>query len=241
LSYPGGYPPQGQQPGQWPGQPAYGQPAPQSGQYPPPYGGPPQYAPAPGQPVGQPHLLQPAVGQPQYAQPAVGQPYGQPQFGGAPQYGQPPVQQFGQPAPQFAPQAPYGAPPAPPAPPGITVDSSYTPVAFLLGLLTKPKIRINGQQVPGTRWGPTHIPVGPGTYQVWVATPWLFDMGSNQITVQVAEGAGTRIYYRTPAVFFLSGAMGLVPQKTPGILFIYLGWALVALLVLLQFMILAST
>ncbi|WP_227997962.1 hypothetical protein [Nocardia australiensis] len=185
--------------------------------------------------MSQPHLAQPPAGQAPYGQPPYGQPpTGQPPYGQpAPPYGQP--QQFGGPAPQFAPQTPYGGRPGAPVPPGITVDSSYTPMAFLLGLLTKPKIKINGQQVPATRWGPTHIPVGPGTYQVWVATPWLFDMGSNQMPVQVNDGPGTKVYYRTPAVFFLNGAIGMVPQKTPGIAFIYVSWAFVALIVLLSF------
>ncbi|MFD0362053.1 hypothetical protein ACFQZZ_11445 [Nocardia sp. GCM10030253] len=243
MSYPGGYPPQGQQPGQWPGQPApqYGAPQPygapqyapdqQAGQPQPAYGQPPVSQPqipqpAYGQPVSQPHIPQPA-----YAQPAYGQPQA-PQFGQQPAYGQP----YGQPAPQFAQQAPYGAPPAPP---GITVDASYSVWTFLLAL-TKPKILVNGQRVPNTRWGQNHIPVGPGQYHVKVTTPWLFDMGPATVTAPIAEGQGTRFYYRAPVVIFLNGAIGQVPQKTPGMVFLYITWALTALIILLNIVTIAS-
>ena len=234
MSYPGGNPPQGQ-PGQWPGQPAYGQPVPQGA--PSPYGAPPQYAPPPaGQPPvsqpqapqpqygSQPHLAQPQYGQP--AQPYGQQPYGQPAPFGQPAYGQ-------QPGPQ---QAPYGAPPAPP---GITVEASYEWFAFLLAI-TKPKILVNGQQVPNTRWGQNHIPVGPGQYHVKVTTPWLLDMGPANVTAAIQEGQGARFYYKPPAIIFLNGAIGPVPQKTPGAVFIYITWAFAALIILLNILLIAG-
>ncbi|MBH0779034.1 hypothetical protein IT779_22415 [Nocardia sp. NEAU-351] len=103
----------------------------------------------------------------------------------------------------------------------------------MMGLLTTPKIKINGQLVPNTRWGENNIPLGPGTYHVWVATPWLFDMGAAQMTVQVHQAQGLRAYYKPPAVVFLGGALGFEPQKTPGMLFVWLPFALVGALVLL--------
>lgn len=234
MSYPGGNPPQGQ-PGQWPGQPVYGQPVPQSA--PNPYGAPPQYAPPPAgpPPVSQPQVPQPQYGsqphlaQPQYGQPA--QPYGQQPYGQPAPFGQPAYGQ--QPGPQ---QAPYGAPPAPP---GITVDASYDWFSFLLAI-TKPKILVNGQRVPNTRWGQNHIPVGPGQYHVKVTTPWLFDMGPANVTAAIQEGQGARFYYKPPAVIFLNGAIGPVPQKTPGAVFIYITWGFAALIILLNILLIAG-
>ncbi|MET8653433.1 hypothetical protein [Nocardia aurea] len=211
----------------------YGQSAPHQ-QAPQPYGqsAPHQQVP---QPYGQsaPHQQAP---QP-YGQSAphqhVQQPYGQP-FGGQPQqFGQQPAPQFGGPPGQFGQQ--QGQQHGPPPPPGITVNTSYVWTAFLLGLLVKPKIKINGQQVPNTRWGDNHIPVGPGTYHVWIATPWLFDMGPGEMPVQVGPGPGARVYYKPPAVFFLKGAIGFGPQKTPGILLVWLPLAIVALFTVLMF------
>jgi hypothetical protein len=96
------------QPGQYGGQPPYGQP--QYGQ-PGQYGGQPQYG-QPGQYGGQPQYGQPQYGQPgQYGgQPQYGQPqHGQPQYGQA-QYGQAPYNPYAQPS-QSGPydvQSPYG-------------------------------------------------------------------------------------------------------------------------------------
>ncbi|WP_256673867.1 hypothetical protein [Nocardia cyriacigeorgica] len=228
------------------------------------YPGAPQAQPVPGQPQfggaaqfappGAPAYGQPPMGQPMPGHPAPGQPmpYGRPPGppmpnGPAPYpqggpYGQPPMGQ--PPMPNGQPPMPYGAPGAhagpvgqgmPGDPPGLTVDASYTPMAFMLAI-TKPKIFVNGQQVPGTRWGANHIPVGPGQHQVKVSTPWLFDMGPATTVAPVAEGQAARLYYRAPALIFLNGAIGPVPQKTPGMVFLYVSWACAALLMLLSFL-----
>lgn len=223
MSYPGGQPPQGiPAPGQYPApQPQFAPPA----QYP---GGQPQQ---PGGPQGQ----QPWGAPPQN----FGPPAGQPQFqsGPYPQPGQPPAQ-FGpgQPAPYGQPQPGH---PAPNDPPGITVDCSYTPTAFILAI-TKPRILVNGQQVPNTRWGANHIPVGAGNYHVRVVTPWLFDMGPADVTVPVQAGQAVRFYYRAPAIIFMRGAIGPVPQKTPGIVFLYISWGFAALIILLNLLTIAT-
>ncbi|WP_245665250.1 hypothetical protein [Nocardia sienata] len=229
MSYPGGQPPQGlPAPGQFPPPPQqYAPPAPnQVGQ--PQYPGGPQGGP---QPWGAPPPGQPPQG--------FGQPAAQPQYASGP-YAQPP----GQPPAQFGPggqPGPYGQPPlaAPNDPPGITVDCSYAPIAFLLAI-TKPKITVNGQRVPNTRWGANHIPVGPGQYHVRVTTPWLFDMGPADVAVPVQPGQAVRYYYRTPALIFLNGAIGPVPQKTPGMVVMYVIWAFVALIFLLNILMIAT-
>ncbi|MFI5715021.1 hypothetical protein [Nocardia sp. NPDC051750] len=238
MSYPGGQPPQGMPaPGQYPApQPQFAPPAPHPG-------GQPQY---PGGPQGQQWGAPPQQG-------GFGQPPGQPQFPSSPHAQQPGQPQFqsgpyaqpaGQPPAQFGPggqPGPYGQPgqPAPNDPPGITVDCSYTPLAFLL-MITKPKILVNGQQVPNTRWGANHIPVGAGQYHLKVSTPWLFDMGPAQTPVPVQPGQAVRYYYRAPAVIFLNGALGPGPQKTPGIIFTYIGFGLAALILLLNFVMLLA-
>ncbi|WP_174552795.1 hypothetical protein [Nocardia harenae] len=171
-----------------------------------------------------------------YAQPG-GYPGGQqgvPGYPGAQQGGFPGGQP-GYPATQALPQQSLPQP----DPPGLTVDASYSPFAFLLAI-TKPKIQINGQQVPVTRWGPNHIPVGPGQHHVRVSTPWLFDMGPATATVPVQPGQGTRVYYKAPVVILLNGAIGPVPQKAPGMLFLYITWGFVALVFLLNLIVLVG-
>lgn len=224
MSYPGGQPPQG---------------LPASDQFPPPQQ---QFAPPAANQVGQPQYPGGPQGGPQpWGAPPPGRPpqgFGQPGASGP--YAQPP----GQPPAQFGPggqPGPYGQPPqaAPNDPPGITVDCSYTPIAFLLAI-TKPKITVNGRRVPNTRWGANHIPVGAGQYHVRVTTPWLFDMGPADVAVPVQPGQAVRYYYRTPALIFLNGAIGPVPQKTPGMVVMYVIWAFVALIFLMNILLIAT-
>ncbi|MFC8529149.1 hypothetical protein [Nocardia sp. NPDC057227] len=249
MAQPGGYPP--------------------SGPVPPPFGS-PGGAPAPGQgwaPAGQqsspgipqagwaPAGRQSSPGYPQQGGPAAGQQSspGVPRAGWAPagqqsapghqqQGGYPGAQQGGYPggppgypATQALPQQSLPQP----DPPGLTVDASYSPFAFLLAI-TKPKIQVNGHQVPVTRWGPNHIPVGPGQHHVRVSTPWLFDMGPATASVPVQPGQGTRVYYKAPVVILLNGAIGPVPQKAPGLLFLYITWGFVALIFLLNLIVLVG-
>ncbi|MEV0061091.1 hypothetical protein [Nocardia sp. NPDC050718] len=117
-------------------------------------------------------------------------------------------------------------------PPGLTVDSSYVWASFMLALV-KPKIFVNGQPVPDARWGQTHVPVGPGQYHVRVVTPWLFDMGPAEIQVPVGPGPGSKVYYRSPAAVFFQGAIGWEPQKTPGVIFLWLPFAVLGVFFLL--------
>ncbi|WP_280303416.1 hypothetical protein [Nocardia neocaledoniensis] len=114
------------------------------------------------------------------------------------------------------------------------MDSSYPWISFMLSLV-KPKIFVNGQPVPHARWGQTHVPVGPGQYHVRVVTPWLSEMGPAEMQVPVGQGPGSKIYYKPPAVIFLKGAIGAEPQKTPGMLFMVLPFAALALVFLLMF------
>ncbi|WP_280369034.1 hypothetical protein [Nocardia wallacei] len=223
-------------------QPGYGAPQPHSASSPQvPQPGAPQF-PQPGYPAQPPYGAPPQPGygapQPGYGAPVPGQqfpgapanPYGgQPNPYAQPNYGAPQVP-YGPGQPQFQPE---------PGPPGIVVDSSYFPMAFMLAL-TGPKILVNGQQVPMARWGATHIPIGPGQHHLRVATRWMWDMGPADAVVPVTEGMSTRVYYRSPAIAFIRGAIGPVPQSTPGIAFIYVMWGLVALIVLLNIVMIAA-
>ncbi|MEV5647828.1 hypothetical protein AB0L57_06215 [Nocardia sp. NPDC052254] len=159
------------------------------------------------------------------ANPYGGQPYpGQPPMGGAPVGYGAPQGQYGAYGPQFQPQ---------PGPQGIVVDASYFPLGFMLAL-TGPKIIVNGMEVPMAKWGQTHVPVGPGQHHVRIATKWLWDMGPAEITVPVAEGHTTHVYYKSPAIAFINGAIGPVPQTAPGAVVSYVCLGVVGVLILLQ-------
>jgi hypothetical protein len=119
------------------------------------------------------------------------------------------------------------------------LDASFMPLAWVF-YLTGPKIFVNGQQVPGARWGATHIPVGPGQHHVRVATKYLWDVGPAEAVVPVAEGQSTKVYYRSPTMVGMRGAIGPVPQRTPGIVFTYIMLGVAAFFILISVLLAAA-
>jgi hypothetical protein len=196
--------------------------------YGPPGGQPPGY-PQPGQQPG--GYQQPGPPPPGYPQPGgFAQPAGHPQPGGFSQPGGS-SQPAGFPQPGGAPQ-PGGF-----APPGrLVVDASYSPMAFLLAV-TGPKIEINGQPITAN-WGQWPIDLPAGQYNVRVSTRYLGEMGPAQLGVTVYPGQQTTVYYRTPAMMFMAGAIGFTPQPTRGMAAVL---ALTAVSVLLFFVVILAT
>jgi hypothetical protein len=131
---------------------------------------------------------------------------------------------------------------------GIVVDASYFPWTFphvYVLALTGPKILINGQEVPDTHWGSTHIPVPPGQYHVQLCTRrsrtamWLGiarigrDFGSADAIVPVTAGHSTRTYYRAPVVLTMNGALAPQQSKSPGMTWFLIVWSVVVVLILI--------
>ncbi len=112
----------------------------------------------------------------------------------------------------------YGAAPdAVPVPPGaaiVEIQTGYTPMAFLLGL-TGPDVLVDGRIV-GTRWGQCPVPVAPGRHQVSIHTRYLGQMGKAHLVLDAAPGQRVPVFYRPPALVGMRGAIGHVPQSTPG-------------------------
>ncbi|MBO0855820.1 MAG: hypothetical protein J2P18_18885 [Nocardia sp.] len=199
----------------YPLQQPYSGPAPQSG---PGWGAPQPPAPPHGQPPMNPYGAQPQPGQPGPYGGAPG-PYGAPNAPmGQPQYGAP------NPVEQYQPQ---------PGPQGIVVDAAFFPMNFMLAL-TGPRITVNGMEVPGTKWGQTHIPVGPGQHHVRVAAKWIWDLGAAEAAVPVAEGYCTPVYYKTPAIAWVRGALGPVSGPFPGATWAYVSYGIIGVLFVLR-------
>lgn len=131
---------------------------------------------------------------------------------------------------------PYGSAPPPQGQGGIgrlVVNSSHSAGAFILAI-TGPKIEINGRPV-NANWGPWSADVPAGQYHVRVSTRYLGEMGPAQLPVAVYPGQVTTVYYRTPAVMGMSGAIGFMPQKTRGMIAL-----VVAMVVLVAFVALVT-
>lgn len=173
---------------------------------------------------------------PQNPPPRYGQPYGPPQH----RYPPPPPQQHRPPPP---PQH-YRQPPPPPprhyAPPpaahqpqaqgnpyaapgegireGIVVNTQFFPLAWLL-FFVKPKIAVDGHEIPVTGWGRAVLPARPGQHHVHVEVPYFLPpkLGPADATAEVRPGQFTELEYKAPLWAFSPGALGTGPQKYNGV------------------------
>ncbi|WHT18070.1 hypothetical protein N8J89_33930 [Crossiella sp. CA-258035] len=192
----------------------YGQQPYQQGQQPFPG----QQPPFPGQPTGP---------QPMPGQPFPGQPYQGPQSGGFPAQQPPPGAYPGGPGGYpggpggypGGPGAPGMQPQLPPPPPGqgrLLLDTSFFPLAFILNWF-KPTLIINGRPGP-INWGQTPIDLPPGQYHVKVFFRYIFmDAGPAEAMIPIGEGQTVPVFYKAPAIMFVDGAIGPMPQPVRGI------------------------
>jgi hypothetical protein len=114
-------------------------------------------------------------------------------------------------APQpYAPQ--YGPPPS-----GIAITTKYSFLAWLYAVV-KPKIYLNGYEVPVMGWGRTFLPTAPGQYHVHVYTPYWFPsrVGPADYSVVVHPGHLVELEYKAPVFTFVRGSLGPPPQRYNG-------------------------
>jgi hypothetical protein len=135
----------------------------------------------------------------------------------------PPQQQYRQPPPQYA-QPPASQHPgqqaAPYGPPGegIVVNTQFFPLAWLL-FFFKPKIAVDGQEMPVSGWGRTHLPARPGQHHVHVHVPYFLPskLGPADTTADVRPGQAAELEYKAPLWSFSAGSLGAGPQKYNGV------------------------
>lgn len=169
-------------------------PGPHPQNWPPPQGRPPQH----GQP-------------PQYPQ------YGQGPGNYHPQY---PPQQY----PQYPPQQPAGAQPYAPQgygqqpAEGVALTTRFHPMSFTFALF-KPKIVVDGYEMPAAGWGRTIVPVRPGQHHVHVHIPyWLPPrLGPADTVVDVHPGRLAEVEYKAPVWGYSRGSLGSPPQSYNGV------------------------
>jgi hypothetical protein len=108
--------------------------------------------------------------------------------------------------------------PQPPQPGGIAVTTEFFPLAFLMALF-KPKILIDGYEVPVAGWGRTVVPVHPGQHRVHVHVPyWLpSQLGPADTLVDVYPGYLVELEYKAPVWGYSAGSLGSPPQSYNGV------------------------
>jgi hypothetical protein len=141
-------------------------------------------------------------------------------------YPPPPPQQYRPPPPQhYRPQQPpafqhpgqqqhpYG-----PSVDGIVVNTQFFPLAWVL-FFVKPKVLVDGQDIPVSGWGRTHVPARPGRHHVHVHVPYFLPpkMGPADATAEVRPGQPAELEYKAPMWAFSAGSLGVGPQKYNGV------------------------
>ena len=100
---------------------------------------------------------------------------------------------------------------------GIAVT---THVAAIGLKLRKPKIFVDGSEIPGVGWGRTVVPTLPGQHQVHVYVSnflWPRQMGPADTAVQVEPGRLAELEYKAPAWQWSPGSLGVGPQRYNGV------------------------
>jgi hypothetical protein len=100
---------------------------------------------------------------------------------------------------------------------GIAVTTGYSPLAWAFAMV-KPKIVVNGAEMPTSGWGRTVVPAPPGQYHVHVHTPYFLPsrVGPADISVNVAPGHLVELEYKAPVWTFSAGSLGPPPQSYNG-------------------------
>ena len=83
----------------------------------------------------------------------------------------------------------------------------------------KPKITVDGQEMPVAGWGRTVLPARPGQHQVNVHVPYFLPpkLGPADTTADVRPGQLAELEYKAPLWSFSAGSLGVGPQKYNGV------------------------
>jgi len=114
-----------------------------------------------------------------------------------------------------------------PAPGSLRINTKYHWLGFMMAAF-KPKATINGHEVP-LSWGENVFPAPPGRHDITIHIPYIWKFGTANTTVDTSTGAAPAVYYSAPMWTFQRGAIGFEPQKTPGLVGM---WILLGLLVI---------
>jgi hypothetical protein len=97
----------------------------------------------------------------------------------------------------------------------LTIDCSH-PGNSANYRKTKLDIAIDGRTVRAG-WGVTWFDLPAGPHEVRVNSRYLGRTGAVKVVIPVMPGEQATAYYRAPAIAFMPGSIGPVPQRTRGV------------------------
>ena len=111
----------------------------------------------------------------------------------------------------------YGYQPYPAQREGIAITTQYSVLTWLYAVL-KPKVFLNGYEMPAWGWGRAVYPAQPGQYHVHV-DPSVFAAraGPRRLHGRGAGPAFIELEYKAPLFTFSRGSLGPPPQRYNGV------------------------
>ncbi|MEU8262028.1 hypothetical protein AB0C02_15560 [Micromonospora sp. NPDC048999] len=90
------------------------------------------------------------------------------------------------------------------------------PAAAFLYQATKPRLRLDGVDVPSTGWGVHRLPVTPGSHRVEVWVPYVLPRraGRARRDITVVGEQELALEYMAPSVTFARGSLGAPGEQT---------------------------
>ncbi len=95
--------------------------------------------------------------------------------------------------------------------PGLLLNSSFFPLAFLL-FLTRPAVVIDGIE-QRVAWGRQFLPLAPGWHDLHIYTPYIGHAARAQISIEVHDGYLTPLDYRVPFIVYMAGVLTPHPPQ----------------------------
>lgn len=94
----------------------------------------------------------------------------------------------------------------------LQLKTSFFVLMWILFFL-KPRLEVNGQDLPLDGWGESRHRLSAGSNQVTVYFPYLFPKraGVATVTVDVPTDGAVRLEYRAPWIVFLAGKLRPTP------------------------------
>lgn len=97
----------------------------------------------------------------------------------------------------------------------LKITLQYPATAFLYRT-TRPRLRLDGVDVPVSGWGVQRMPVTPGEHQVEVWIPYILPRRAGRATcdIEITKGKTSALIYVAPVVTFARGSLGVSSPQT---------------------------
>nr|WP_020790102.1 hypothetical protein [Gordonia sp. NB41Y] len=100
----------------------------------------------------------------------------------------------------------------------MAITTQFFPLMWILFFI-KPKIVVDGHELPSAVWGRNQIPLTPGQHHLHVYVPYFLPpkIGKADLPILVQPNQPVELQYRAPLWAFSGGSLGPGPQPYKGL------------------------